>query len=99
MIIVSQNKEKSTKYNNIIRISYDNDYETKEEFWIVFIDGEDMGHYKTRERAKEVLQQILNNYTKSELIRIMRNIDIQDKLIDMLDVANLRFDIYEMPSE
>ena len=65
MIIVSQNKEKSKKYNNIITISYDNDYETyeiKKEFWIVFIDGEDMGHYKTRERAKEVLQNLIQSY-------------------------------------
>ena len=99
MTIVSQNKEKAKKYNNIITISYDNDYETKEEFWIVFIDGEDMGHYKTRERAKEVLQKILDTYTKSKVIRITRNMDIQDKLIDMLDVADLRFDIYEMPEE
>ena len=62
MIIVSQNKEKAKKFNNIITISYDNDYETKEEFWIVFIDGEDMGHYKTRERAKEVLNKIIDTY-------------------------------------
>ena len=65
MIIVSQNKERCKKYNNIITISYDNDYETyeiKKEFWIVFIDGEDMGHYKTRERAKEVLQNLIQSY-------------------------------------
>ena len=66
MIIVSQDKEKIKKYNNIITISYDinydNDYKKSKKFWIISIDGEDMAHYKTKERAKEVLQEIINKY-------------------------------------
>ena len=66
MIIVNQNKEKIINFENIkaIRINWDSDYETSEEFWIISVDGEDMAHYKTKKRAKEVLQEIVNTYKK-----------------------------------
>ena len=97
MIIVSQNKEKAKKYNNIITISYDNDYETKEEFWIIFIDGEDMGHYKTRERAKEVLQEIVRKYSSYLELKggpavLQGQVDIQPNIFNIPKV-------YEMPEE
>ena len=93
MIIVSQNKEKCKKYSNIITISYDNDYETYEirkEFWIVFIDGEDMGHYKTRERAKEVLQEIVKSIIKDRTIE-------DDSPCGFSIIASNTY--YEMPEE
>ena len=98
MIIVSQNKEKSKKYNNIITISYDNDYETKEEFWIVFIDGEDMGHYKTRERAKEVLQEIITTHSDFEYYKNAPKKE-KEEIKKAMTMRYEHFDVYEMPLE
>ena len=101
MIIVSQNKEKSKKYNNIITISYDNDYETyeiKKEFWIVFIDGEDMGHYKTRERAKEVLQKIITTHSDFEYYKNAPEKE-KEEIKEIMTIRYEHFDVYVMPEE
>ena len=82
MIIVNQDKEKIKEFNNIITLSYDNIYE---EIWIINIDGEDMGHYKTKERAKEVLQEIINKYGKYD--------------IDDCNAVTVFPKVYEMPKE
>lgn len=65
MIIVSQDKEKIINFDNITRvyITFDEDdddvcirTETVDSLF------EDLGYYKTEERAKEVLQEIVQLY-------------------------------------
>ena len=68
MIIVSQDKEKIVNFDNMTRV------------YITFDEGdddvcirtetvdslyEDLGYYKTEERAKEVLQEIIRSYRKN----------------------------------
>ena len=61
MIIVSQNKKKLFNFYNVNSIIIG----TRNEIWI---DNEKscnlLAKYKTEERAKEVLQEIANTYTK-----------------------------------
>ena len=65
MIIVSQDKEEIINFDNMTRVyitfDEDDDYvcirtETVDSLY------EDLGYYKTEERAKEVLQEIISKY-------------------------------------
>ena len=69
MIIVSQDKEKIINFDNIKTIELDR--ETGFKSIIIFretsevetgVCGLFIGHYATRERAKEVLQEIIDMY-------------------------------------
>lgn len=69
MIIVSQDKEKIINFDNIKTIELDR--ETGFKSIIIFretsevetgVCGLFIGHYATRERAKEVLQEIIKSY-------------------------------------
>ncbi len=97
MLIVSQDKKKVKKYNNIITISYDSSYETSEKLWIISIDGEDVAHYKTEERAKEVLQEIATKYSsylklEGEPAILQGQTDTKPNIFNIPKV-------YEMPEE
>ena len=67
MIIVSQDKNSIINFDNILRL-YISRYieETITEYYIRYEDCnnsyEDIGTYKTEERAKEVLQEIIDMY-------------------------------------
>ena len=65
MIIVSQDKTKIVNFDNLTQIYITQDeektatfirYETVDSLY------DDLGQYKTEERAKEVLQEIINTY-------------------------------------
>ena len=69
MIIVSQDKEKIINFDNIKTIELDRETDFKS--IIIFretnevetgVCGLFIGHYTTRERAKEVLQEIIKSY-------------------------------------
>ncbi len=70
MIIVSQEKDEILNFNNIMNIQVTN---CEEDGYLIsagFIVGRDdnyrdLGYYKTEERAKEVLQEIVENYRKN----------------------------------
>ena len=65
MIIVSQDKTKIVNFDNIIQIYKTKDEEETANFIrYESVDSlyEDLGEYKTEERAKEVLQEIISKY-------------------------------------
>ena len=66
MIIVSQDKRKIVNFDNLFNIDY---YKIDGNFEIDANTENDsvcLGHYKTEERAKEVLQEIISRYEYSQ---------------------------------
>ena len=65
MIIVSQDKTKIVNFDNLTQIYITQD-EEETAYFIRFetVDSlyDDLGEYKTEERAKEVLQEIIKSY-------------------------------------
>ena len=65
MIIVSQDKTKIVNFDNLIQIYITQDEEETANFIrYESVDSlyEDLGEYKTEERAKEVLAEIIKSY-------------------------------------
>lgn len=70
MIIVSQDKETIVNFDKVTSIYVIEDYDSKKEdiekYNIDYSTDEDInfviGQYKTKERAKEVLQEIIKSY-------------------------------------
>jgi len=102
MIIVSQEKDEILNFNNIMNIQVTN---CEEDGYLIsagFIVGRDdnyrdLGYYKTEERAKEVLQEIVGKY--SSYLQLNGGPAI---LKGTLDIAPAIFNIpkvYEMPKE
>ena len=84
MIILSQEKEVIINFNNIEMIGINPD--CKNEIFCTFNDGaEEMGTYKTEERAKEVLQEIVNKYKQWNK--------------DANNAVTIMPKVYEMPKE
>lgn len=84
MIIVDQEKEVIINFNNIEMIGINPD--CKNEIFCTFNDGaEEMGTYKTEERAKEVLQEIVNKYKQWNK--------------DANNAVTIMPKVYEMPKE
>ena len=92
MIIVSQDKETIVNFNNITRISVVPLAEEELKYALLVNGGLDLGHYKTKERAKEVLQEISFVYKCSE----SRSATIGE--ISSLS-GNYEYGVYEMPEE
>lgn len=64
MIIVSQDKDKIINYDNV-QLLWINEHilnKTIKTFYI-YADHDFLGEYKTEERAKEVLQEIIRKYS------------------------------------
>ena len=65
MIIVSQDKEKIVNFDNLTQVYITQD-EEETAYFIRYetVDSlyDDLGEYKTEERAKEVLQEIISKY-------------------------------------
>lgn len=98
MIIVTQNKMEIFNLDKIKNIWIDDDVlsKTYTEFEIC-ADGEILGSYKTEERAKEVLQEIVKKY--SMYLQLNGGPAI---LKGTSDIAPMVFNIpkvYEMPKE
>ena len=91
MIIVSQDKSKITqRLEFYIQENYGTDEELRYE--IRSIGGGVFGGYKTEERAKEVLQDIISRYEEIELCKNKSSEDLGYTLADYTP-------IYEMPKE
>ena len=73
MIIVSQDKTKIVNFDNLIQIYITQDEEEKANFIrYESVDSlyEDLGEYKTEERAKEVLQEIIARHGNWENMKM-----------------------------
>lgn len=101
MIIVSQDKTKIVNFDNLIQIYITQDEEETANFIrYESVDSlyEDLGEYKTEERAKEVLQEI---YTYKAMFEFYKSnpMDkgLHEEIVNDLDKDNVLFDVYEMP--
>ena len=94
MIIVSQDKTKIVNFDNLSQIYITQDEEEKS-YFIRYetVDSlyDDLGEYKTEERAKEVLQEILKYYDSLKANTIYAISD-KDYPMDMKSY-------YDMPKE
>lgn len=98
MIIVSQDKKKIVENLNL-GISKPGEYNRNYVIYNTEI-GEELGEYKTEERAKEVLQEIINLNIKFELYKTMpAEGKGQAIMLDNFSNNNIKFDTYEMPKE
>ena len=101
MIIVSQDKTKIVNFDNLIQIYITQDEEEIANFIrYESVDSlyEDLGEYKTEERAKEVLQEI---YTYKAMFEFYKSNpmdkELHEEIVNDLDKDNVLFDVYEMP--
>lgn len=101
MIIVSQDKTKIVNFDNLIQIYITQDEEETANFIrYESVDSlyEDLGEYKTEERAKEVFQEI---YTYKAMFEFYKSnpMDkgLHEEIVNDLDKDNVLFDVYEMP--
>lgn len=100
MIIISQNKETIINFDNVesIDIVVDLDGTGKTSHKIYYVTSstrEELGIYATEERAKEVLQEIKNAYSVTQLI-MLPTFDFE-KPIKAGELAKII--AYEMPKE
>ena len=92
MIIVSQNKDEIVNFDNIINIMItdcDGDFVISA-VALVGIDDiyRELGYYKTEERAKEVLQEIIQSYREYRTAEV-------DGYTNVLEETA----VFEMPKE
>ena len=99
MIILSQDKDIVINFDNVKSLWIDDNVldKTNTSFYIN-ADDEVVGEYKTEERAKEVLKEILMYNTRFNLCKYVcvsaQNLAVQNFLKN-----NVTFDLYEMPKE
>lgn len=97
MIITSQDKETIINFESITRISIIPPVEEGYKYSIAINGCLDLGYYKTKERAKEILQEIEKTYSSYLSLRggpaIMQGqMDIQPNIFNIPKV-------YRMPEE
>lgn len=90
MIIQTQNKEEIINFDNVMNIEITNCDEDGFGIFAGFIVGRDdnyrlLGYYKSKERAREVLQEIISKYRKWNK--------------DANDAVTIIPKVYEMPKE
>lgn len=96
MIIVNQNKNEFVNFDNIMNVCVTDCDEDGFGIFAGFIVGRDdnyrgLGYYKTEERAKEVLKEIIRMYQETRIIyRGQANYN---------PVNSIDRPIYEMPKE
>ena len=90
MIIVSQYKNEVWNFNNlgIIYVPRETQYEGNWSIKTQDQNGDiyELGNYGTKERAKEVLQEIIETYKESGIVKI-DNVQVENKVV------------YEMPEK
>ena len=100
MIIINQDKDKIVNFDNLTQVYITQD-EEKTAYFIRFetVDSlyDDLGEYKTEERAKEVLQEIVEKYSsylelKGGVAFMQGGMNIQPNIFNIPKV-------YEMPKE
>lgn len=64
----------------------------------IYIDGEIVGAYETKERAKEVLQEIVKNNSIFNYFKCV-NSEVQETIAGSFIRADFMFDVYEMPEK
>lgn len=94
MIIVNQEKTYLVNFNNVCQVSLAVDEEeTEYAIAVQTVDKEEiiMGTYKTEERAKEVLQEIIIAIRGKNMVQFSNG--------EMKEVYPIKNDVYEMPKE
>ena len=99
MIIVSQDKKKIINFDNVLSIHI----QTDERKSLLFAETERyaifLAEYKTEERAREVLRELINRIVLTERFEAICIPERQDNMvIDMYDNDRPLF-VYEMPEE
>ena len=114
MIIVSQNKKSIYNFDNIRKIKIIKCYNEKHDYSNITFDGgitmkddtkilgegwDTLGKYQTEERAKEVLQEIVETY-KSQDIEIYNKEPVNEfyKQDFLKEILHKKV-VYEMPEE
>ena len=87
MIIISQDKKRTVENLNL-GIREAGEYNQNYVIYNTEI-GEDLGEYKTEERAKEVLQEIINAIRGKNMVQFSNG--------EMKEVYPIDANIYEMP--
>lgn len=104
MIIVTQERNRVLNFKNIIEleISQIENGENKGKYAIYELDNsgglEPIGYYKTEERAREVMKEIIMAYSNVNYFK-NANKEIKDNLLVLMQDAYNHFDVYEMPEE
>lgn len=95
MIIISQDKTEIINFNNIESIWICSDEEGIFTIEATADTNTSLGKYKTEERAKEVLQEIIKKYVATESFKVTVN-----RLSDEVGAIGIKNSfIYEMPEE
>lgn len=92
MIVVSQDKKAIHNFDNVLSLQIEptlKEYSIK--VYDVINDGSSLGVYSTEERAKEVLQEIINTFSLSEIKDTYERADL---IIKLRDIA-----LYQMPEK
>ncbi len=97
MIIISQDKETIINFESITRISIIPPVEQEYKYSIAINGCLDLGYYKTKERAKEILQEIEKTYSSYLSLsggpaKMKGQMDIQPNIFNIPKV-------YKMPEE
>ena len=101
MIIVSQSKLSILNFNNLLGLGVKSSIDNKSieikayEFGIKDIEGITLGRYETLERAKEVLEEIVESYLGVNII------EEQDRQLNFDENTQIRIrpNHYRMPKE
>lgn len=96
MIIISQDKTLIMNFSNVCFIATDEEWENT---IIARTDNNTtiLGSYKTKERAKEVLNEIINCYAHTEQYKCFSNNSLENRVI-LNELTKGSF-IYGMPKE
>lgn len=105
MIIVSQDKTQILNFENVqnVRIEQYGTHIKGKKIYKIFAGNfegyaTELGNYQTEERAKEVLDEIVNMRGIFEMYKCSDN-NTQDMADKWMLKSNQIFDIYEMPKE
>ena len=105
MIIVSQDKDKIVNFDNLTQIYITRDEEETATFIRYETVGglyDDLGQYKTEERAKEVLQEIILFFKDEKMFHINKStLNNLDEIVEPKYILRpvSRPKVYEMPEE
>ena len=99
MIIVSQDKTEIINFNNIVSVWIDSDEEDGFSIEVAADINTTLAYYKTEERAKEVLQEIIGRIVLTERFAAVCIPERQDEMVISMYDNNKPLFIYEMPEE
>lgn len=97
MIIVSQDKEEIVNFDEVESIWICSDEEGRFTIEATANTNATLGCYKTKERAKRVLEKIKYWQSQFELFKVVSS-EKQEEMQDFFERYNKEFNIYEMPA-